>query len=85
MQQHHVVSSQIPAVRSRTITGLDKVDLWTNQDIWDAALNAVRIVLSTPQVLFDALGHGFVRISTLALLVFDEGVSVFLGLEQFSN
>lgn len=78
MQQHHVVSSQIPAVRSKTITGLDNVDRWTNQDIWDTALNDVRIVLSTHQVLFHALAHGFVRISTLALLVYDEGMPIFI-------
>lgn len=56
------------------ITGLDKVELWTDQNIWDAVLNDVRIVISTHQVLADALGHGFVRISKLALIVYDEGM-----------
>lgn len=75
-QQYKVISSQIPAVRSRTITGLDKVDLWTDQNIWDAALHDVRIVISTHQVLADALGHGFVRMSRLALIVYDEGMNL---------
>ncbi|RJE25753.1 hypothetical protein PHISCL_01941 [Aspergillus sclerotialis] len=71
-QQYKVISSQIPAVRSRTITGLDKVNLWTDQNIWDAVLHDVRIVISTHRVLADALGHGFVRMSRLALIVYDE-------------
>jgi ERCC4-related helicase len=35
-------------------------------------LKNVRIVLSTHQVLLDALSHGFVGMQRLALLVFDE-------------
>lgn len=65
--------SNIPGVRSRTLTGLDMVDLWTDQTIWDAVLQDVRLVISTHSVLADALGHGFVKISRLALMVFDEG------------
>ncbi|RMJ29013.1 hypothetical protein PHISP_00093 [Aspergillus sp. HF37] len=72
MQQHKVISSNIPAVKSRTLTGLDKVDLWTDQIIWDAVLQDVRIVVSPYAVLADALGHGFVNISQIALMVFDE-------------
>lgn len=84
-----MISSQIPAVRSRSITGSDKVDLWTNQGIWDGALDDVRIVISTHQVLADALGHGFVKISRLALLVYDEGTStsfwnIAIGLTWYS-
>jgi len=36
-------------------------------------LNNVRIVVSTHQVLLEALTHGFVKLSKLALLIFDEG------------
>lgn len=43
--------------------------------MWDAVLQGVRIVLSTHQVLLDALTHGFVRMGKLALLIFDEGLS----------
>lgn len=59
------------------LTGLDKLDLWTEQAIWDAVLQDVQIVVSTYQVLADALTHGFVRIERLGLLIFDEGLSFF--------
>lgn len=52
---------------------MDNVDCWTDQSIWDEVLKDVRVVVSTHAVLADALGHGFVQISRLALLVFDEG------------
>lgn len=55
--------------------GSDNVDRWSEQRIWDAVLENVRIVVSTHGVLADALSHGFVRIEELALLVFDEGMS----------
>ncbi|OJJ33462.1 hypothetical protein ASPWEDRAFT_622733 [Aspergillus wentii DTO 134E9] len=72
LQQHEVIASQLPAVKTRTLTGLDKVELWTEQIIWDAVLKDVRVVVSTHAVLADALSHGFVKMSQLALLIFDE-------------
>ena len=68
-----MVSQQLPAFQSRIITGADKVDYWSSQEIWDAVLENIRIVVSTPQVLLDALTHAFVRLDQIALLVFDEG------------
>ena len=56
-----------------SLMGRDGVDKWTDQKLWDAVLTNVRVVVGTPQVLADALTHGFVRMSRLALLVFDEG------------
>lgn len=53
--------------------GSDNVDRWSEQRIWDAALKDVRVVVSTHAVLADALSHGFVKITSLALLIFDEG------------
>ena len=53
---------------------MDSVDRWSEQRIWDAALDQCRIIVSTHAVLADALQHGFVRISSLALLIFDEGI-----------
>lgn len=75
IQQHEVIASNLPAVRTRTLTGLDKVELWTDQSIWDAVLNGYRVIVSTHAVLADALSHGFVKMSQLALLIFDEGKS----------
>lgn len=72
-QQHEVIASQIPSVKTRTLTGSDNVDRWTEQSIWNAALQDMRVVVSTHAVLADALGHGFVRMSQLSLIVFDEG------------
>lgn len=41
--------------------------------MWDSVLHNVRVVLSTHQVLYDALAHAFVKMDDLALLIFDEG------------
>lgn len=68
-----MISSQIPAARTRLLLGLDNVDRWSEQRIWDAALKDVQIVVSTHAILADALTYGFVRMTKLALLVFDEG------------
>ncbi|KAI3140437.1 hypothetical protein CBS147326_2138 [Penicillium roqueforti] len=72
LQQHEVITSHILSVKTKVLTGLDNVDRWTDQGIWDKVLKDVRVVVSTYAVLADALGHGFVRMSRLALLIFDE-------------
>ncbi|KAL4888389.1 ATP-dependent helicase dcl2 [Aspergillus ambiguus] len=72
LQQHDVIVTNLPAVKSRTLTGLDKVDKWTEQAIWDAILKDMQVVVSTHAVLEDAVRHGFVRMSQLGLLIFDE-------------
>ncbi|KAK0849210.1 Dicer-like protein 2 [Friedmanniomyces endolithicus] len=71
-QQLGVIRTHLPAYQVISLTGQDGVDNWSRQHIWDAVLANVRIVVGTPAVLKDALTHGFVRISRLALLVFDE-------------
>ncbi|OAP55833.1 hypothetical protein AYL99_09985 [Fonsecaea erecta] len=71
-QQYEVMLSQLPAARIKLLLGADNVDRWSEQRIWDAALRGVRIVVSTHAVLLDALAHGFVQMTRLALLVFDE-------------
>ena len=72
-QQYNVLSQQLPAFQSRIITGADKVDHWSSQEVWDSVLENIRIVVSTPQVLLDVLTHAFVRLDHVSLLVFDEG------------
>ncbi|KAE8349614.1 ATP-dependent helicase dcl2 [Aspergillus coremiiformis] len=72
LQQFEVVRSHLPAVRACTITGLDKVERWKSQHIWDELLKDKQVVFSTHAVLFEALTHGFVRMSQLGLLIFDE-------------
>jgi ERCC4-related helicase len=49
------------------------VDSWGEKTVWDAALAGIRVAVSTPQVLFDALTHGFTKLDKFSLLVFDEG------------
>jgi ERCC4-related helicase len=73
-QQHEVFKSNLPGYGIQLLSGKDNVDRWTTQTEWDAVLLNVRIVLSTHQVLLDALTHAFVKMSKLALLVFDEGL-----------
>lgn len=72
-QQFSVLSSYIPAVGMKFLSGLDNVDKWRGRDLWDALLKNVRVVVSTYQILYDALSHGSVRLDNLALLIFDEG------------
>jgi ERCC4-related helicase len=72
-QQYEVFKANLPGYGIQMLSGQDGVDHWAEQSIWDAVLYNVRIVMSTPQVLYDALAHGFVKMSQLALLIFDEG------------
>jgi ERCC4-related helicase len=71
-QQHQTIQDQLPAVQSRLLLGNDGTEHWTEQSIWNEVLQNIRIVVSTPQILFDVLTHVFVRMQRLALLVFDE-------------
>ncbi|KAF2432072.1 P-loop containing nucleoside triphosphate hydrolase protein [Tothia fuscella] len=72
-EQHlEVFNTHLPAYQTRRLTGSDGIDSWSSQDIWDKALLNVRNVISTHAILRDALTHGFVQMSRIALLVFDE-------------
>lgn len=71
-QQHKVFQSNLPGFGYQLLCGRDDVLLWTTQSDWDAVLHNVRIVMSTHQVLLDALTHGFVQMGRLSLLIFDE-------------
>ncbi|KAJ8611903.1 hypothetical protein MRB53_037699 [Persea americana] len=73
IQQHNVFEQALPAYRIRLLIGQDNVDKWSDQRTWDAALDQARVVVSTHAVLRDALVHGFVRLQSIALLVYDEG------------
>ncbi|KAK1983184.1 RNase3 domain-containing protein [Colletotrichum cereale] len=71
-QQFAVLQSQIPEVQIKFLSGDDNVDSWSDQRTWDQVLHNVRIVVSTYQILLDALSHAFVRMGRLSLIVFDE-------------
>ncbi|KAK0639348.1 hypothetical protein B0T16DRAFT_423043 [Cercophora newfieldiana] len=71
-QQHDVLRSQISGLQSRFICGADNVEGWSDQSTWDEVLLNIRVVVSTYQILFDAVSHGFVRLDSLCLIVIDE-------------
>ncbi|KAL7773560.1 hypothetical protein CFE70_003525 [Pyrenophora teres f. teres 0-1] len=71
-QQHEVFMSNLPGFGHQILCGRDDIEFWTTQRQWDSILTNVRIVVSTHQVLFEALTHGFVTLTKLALLIFDE-------------
>ena len=74
-QQYSCLSSGIPATKMKLLVGSDNVDRWSEQKVWDAALDQVRVVVSTHKILEDALAHAFIKIQRISLLVFDEGES----------
>ncbi|RDA85460.1 hypothetical protein CP532_1028 [Ophiocordyceps camponoti-leonardi (nom. inval.)] len=70
-QQFNVIRFQVASVRTKLLTGKDNVDTW-NEQTWKAALDGTRIIVTTYQVLLDALANAFVRMDWLSLIVFDE-------------
>ena len=77
-QQAVVIQEQLPAYQTKVLTGADGVEFWGEQEMWDAVLMNVSVVVSTHAVLRDALTHGFVRMESLSLIVYDEGELNFL-------
>ncbi|KAL8874525.1 MAG: hypothetical protein Q9174_000163 [Haloplaca sp. 1 TL-2023] len=71
-QQEKVISAQIPSVQTRLLLGSDNTETWSEQWIWDDMLKGISVVVSTHQILLDALIHGFIQMSELSLMVFDE-------------
>jgi ERCC4-related helicase len=71
-QQHEVFEKNLPNYSALTLSGNDGVDHWSTKHEWDTVLTNIRIVISTPRVLLDALSHAFVKMSTIGLLIFDE-------------
>lgn len=64
----------MPSVSMKILSSVESVHTW-GPEIWRLVLKDVRIIVSTYQVLYDALAHGFVTIDRLALIIFDEGMS----------
>lgn len=75
-QQFDYLQSQITSVPMKYLSGADGVDRWTEQSLWNAVLHGCKVVVSTYQILLDALTHAFVKMESLALIVFDEGLSL---------
>ncbi|KAF2219956.1 hypothetical protein BDZ85DRAFT_267874 [Elsinoe ampelina] len=72
LQHYEILQQQLPAYRIIPLLGSDNTDKWSEQRLWSATLKGVHIVVGTPDVLKDALTHGFVRINQIRLLIFDE-------------
>ncbi|PHH72273.1 hypothetical protein CDD80_4653 [Ophiocordyceps camponoti-rufipedis] len=70
-QQYQVISNQIVSVRVKLLTGNDNVETWS-ESTWEAALDGTRIIITTYQVLLDALSNAFVSMDQLSLIIFDE-------------
>ncbi|MCJ1280825.1 Dicer-like protein 2 [Xylographa opegraphella] len=71
-QQYEYFGQNLRCVQIRILTGNDGVDRWGEKQIWDNVLKDIKLVVSTYQVLLDALVHGFVGMRRLALLIHDE-------------
>ncbi|KAL2888792.1 RNase3 domain-containing protein [Ceratocystis lukuohia] len=72
MQQHEVISAQIPSVKTKIMLGTDSMDSWSTKARWSRELEGVRIVVCTHQILLDALDHSFVDLDDMSLIIFDE-------------
>ncbi|KAG6828118.1 hypothetical protein H0H92_009139 [Tricholoma furcatifolium] len=71
-QQRHVIQSALP-VSVGLISGARQPDQWKNASLWATALRNHHVMVTTPQVLLDALRHSYVNLGRhIGLLVFDE-------------
>ena len=72
LQQYEAIKALMPSVWVTLMTGKENNGTW-RADIWQAVLADSQVMVSTPDVLRDALCHAFLSLDRLALLVIDEG------------
>ncbi|KAF7336662.1 hypothetical protein MVEN_02101000 [Mycena venus] len=71
-QQKAVIQAAI-GVPVGLISGNNHPDQWTDTTLWQSILKTYRIMVSTPQVLLDALHHAHINMGNdIGLLIFDE-------------
>ncbi|KAF8628764.1 hypothetical protein AX15_003737 [Amanita polypyramis BW_CC] len=71
-QQRAVIEASLP-VSVGYISGAMEPTQWKNSVLWQKMLQTHRIMVSTPQVLLDALRHGYIIMGRdINLIVFDE-------------
>ncbi|KAF9525584.1 hypothetical protein CPB83DRAFT_796071 [Crepidotus variabilis] len=71
-QQKNVIEKSIP-VPVGIVSGANEPDQWKDAALWERVLRSHRIIVSTPQVLLDALRHGYASLGKdISLIVFDE-------------
>ncbi|EMD40161.1 hypothetical protein CERSUDRAFT_112373 [Gelatoporia subvermispora B] len=71
-QQREVIASAIP-VSVGIISGASEPNQWKDANLWRKIIQTHRIMVTTPQVLLDALHHAYIDLGRdIGLLVFDE-------------
>ncbi|KAJ7170731.1 hypothetical protein C8R43DRAFT_1094448 [Mycena crocata] len=71
-QQRLVIQTAIP-VSVGLISGSIEPEQWKDAALWRSVLTTHRIMVTTPQVLLDALRHGYISLGKdIGLLIFDE-------------
>jgi ERCC4-related helicase len=71
-QQQAAIAAHLP-VSVGLISGANEPDQWRDRELWRRVLNTHRVVVSTHDVLLNALRHGYVHLGAdVGLLVFDE-------------
>jgi endoribonuclease Dicer len=72
VQQRLVIQTALP-VSVGLISGSVAPEQWKDAALWRSVLNTYRVMVTTPQVLLDALRHGYIDMGKdIGLLVFDE-------------
>ncbi|VUC33433.1 unnamed protein product [Clonostachys rosea] len=70
-QQCDIIRLRFPSYPTKMLTSQDNVDAWYPK-IWESVLKSFRVIVSTPQILYDALSHAYLDIGKLSLIIFDE-------------
>ncbi|KAK0222957.1 hypothetical protein EDD85DRAFT_778913 [Armillaria nabsnona] len=71
-QQYSVIEDVVP-VSVGLISGSLQPDQWKDTSLWQRVIETHRIVVSTPQVLLDALRHSYIQMGRdIGLIIFDE-------------
>ncbi|TQW00009.1 hypothetical protein V2A60_005422 [Cordyceps javanica] len=70
-QQFEAIKLEIPFISIQLVVGSDNLHTW-NASTWKSLLKGTQVIVSTYQVLLDALDHAFVKLERLSLLIFDE-------------
>ncbi|KAE8225904.1 hypothetical protein CF319_g1421 [Tilletia indica] len=69
-QQGHYIDAN-SHLKVEKLYGEMKVDLWKEEE-WSRVLSEADVVVSTAQIIKDALGHAFLNLDDLNLIIFDE-------------
>lgn len=71
-QQKDVIASSLP-VSVGLISGSLEPNQWRDHELWRGVIEKNRVIVSTPQVLLDAMRNGHISLGQdIGLIVFDE-------------